>query len=225
MLFRSRNPTSAICSRVLQRARFRRKWHSLFAPQRALQLGTPNRNPRHISAIYTRLLLLFAFWSLVFGLAAATEAKETCPWLNEETAAGFLDGSVTSTVTFAIKDKTDANYSNTEKNDATCEFVRHQGSLVMSLRIEVETITGSSDSFASYLARCGPHAAPLKAIGNEAVACGFDGKKNQVSEQVVSRVRGRAFMVRITSNSSSLDRGVLRDKTRSVAEQVAGFLF
>jgi hypothetical protein len=224
MLFTSRNQTSAICSRILQRARFRRKWRSNLAPQRALQLGTPNRSPRHISAICTRLLLLFAFWSLLFGLAAA-EAKETCPWLNEATAAGFLDGSVTSTVTFAIKDKTDANYSDTEKNDATCEFVRHQGSLVMSLRIEVETITGPSDSFESYLARCGPHAAPLTAIGNEAVACGFDGKKNQVSEQVVSRVRGRAFTVRITSNSNSLDRGALRDKTRSVAEQIAGFLF
>jgi hypothetical protein len=193
------------------------------APQRALQLCTPNRSQSHVASICTRLLLLFAFWSVLFGFAA--EAKETCPWLNEATAAGFLDGSVTSTVTFAIKDKTNADYSNTEKNDATCEFVRHQGSLVMSLRIEVETITGPSDSFESYLARCGPHAAPLTAIGNEAVACGFDGKKNQVSEQVVSRVRGRAFTVRITSNSNSLDRGVLRDKTRSVAEQVAGFLF
>jgi hypothetical protein len=95
----------------------------------------------------------------------------------------------------------------------------------MRLRIEVETITGASNSFASYLARCGPHAAPLKAIGNEAVACGFDGKKKQVSEQVVSRVRGRAFTVRITSNSDSLDRDMLRDKARNVAEQVAGFLF
>src|ERR1700683_148912 len=223
MPFTSRNQTSAICRGILQRARFRRKWRSHLAPQRALQFCTPHRSQSLVALICTRLLFLFAFWSVLFGLAA--EARQTCPWLNEATAAGFLDGKVTSTVSFAIKDKTNANYSDTEKNDATCEFVRHQGSLVMSLRIEVETITGPSDSFKSYLARCGPHAAALTAIGNEAVACGFDGKKNQGSEQVVSRGRGRAFTVRITSNSNSSDRGVLRDKTRGVAEQVAGFLF
>jgi hypothetical protein len=225
MWLTGRNSTAATCSCPVPRVGFRRKRPADFASKLALQFCGPNRSPRHISAVCTRLLLLFAFWSLLFALAAATEAKETCPWLNEATAAGFLGGSVTSTVTFAIKDKTDANYSKNDKNDATCEFVRHQGSLVMTLRIEVETMTGPSDSFASHVARCGPHAAPLRAVGNEAVACGFDGRKNQVSEQVVSRVRGRAFTVRITSNSDSLDRGVLRDKTRNVAEQVAGFLF
>jgi hypothetical protein len=173
----------------------------------------------------TRILFVLILVSLPLCLPRACRAKETCPWLNQATAAGFMDGSVTSTVTFSIKDKTDANYSNTEKNDATCEFVRHEGSLVMTLRIEVETMKSPSDSFVSYIARCSPHAAPLRAIGNEAVACGFDGQKKQVSEQVVSRVRGRAFVVRITSNSDSLDRGVLREKARNVAEQVAGFLF
>lgn len=172
-----------------------------------------------------RILFLLTLVALALTLPSLCEAKETCPWLNQETAAGFLGGSVTSSVTFSITDKTDVNYSNTEKNDATCEFVRRQGSLVTTLRIEVATILGSSDSFASYIARCGPHATPLRAIGNEAVACGFDGKKNQVSEQVVSRVRGRGFIVRITVNSDPKDRGALRQKTRNVAEQVAGFLF
>lgn len=172
-----------------------------------------------------RILFLLILLSLPLCLPRVCRANETCPWLNEATAAGFMDGSVTSTVTFSIKDKTDANYSNTEKNDATCEFVRRQASLVMTLRIEVETMSGMPDSFATYVARCGTHAAPVKAIGNEAVACGFDSKKRQVSEQIVGRVRGRAFTVRVSSNDDSSDRSTLREKARKVAEQVAGFLF
>jgi hypothetical protein len=93
------------------------------------------------------------------------------------------------------------------------------------LRIEVETMTEPPASFASYAAQCGPHAAQLKAIGNEAVACGTDGKKRQVSEQVVSRVRDRVFLVRITTNSDLSDRATLRERAKRVAEQVAGFLF
>lgn len=60
---------------------------------------------------------------------------------------------------------------------------------------------------------------------DEAVACGFNGKKKEVSEQVVGRVRDRAFTVRITSSSGVSDRTVLREKAQKVAEQVAGFLF
>jgi hypothetical protein len=130
-----------------------------------------------------RIVFPLILVALALGLPGVCQAKETCPWLNQETAAGFLGGN------------------------------------------EVAKILGSSDSFASYIARCGPHATPLRAIGNEAVACGFDGKKNQVSEQVVSRVRGRGFIVRITANSDPKDRGALREKARNVAEQVAGFLF
>jgi hypothetical protein len=170
------------------------------------------------------LFVLFVV-SLPLCLPGACRGNEACPWLNRATAAGFMEGSVTSNVTFSIKDKSDVNYSNTEKNDATCEFTRHEGSFVLTLRIEVETIKSPFDSFVSYVARCGGPATPLKAIGNEAIACTIDGKKKQVSAQVVSRVRGRAFTVRITSNSDLWDRGMLCEKARNVAEQVAGFLF
>ena len=218
------NLTDASCSRSFERAGFRRECHSNPGDALARRL-TLNRSPNPVARTCMPFLVLLAFSSVLFGFAAPTEAKETCPWLNEATAAGFLDGNVVSTVTFSIKDKTDANYSNTEKNDATCEFVRHQGSLLLTLRVEVQTITRPPDWFASYVARCGPHSAPLKAIGNEAVACSVDSRKNQFSEQVVGRVRGRAFVVRITSNSDSLDRDALQNKVRNVAEQVAGFLF
>jgi hypothetical protein len=158
-------------------------------------------------------------------MAAATEAKETCPWINDQTAAGFLGGDVTSTVTFAIKDRKDPNFSDVDKNDAVCEFVRHQGSATTSLRIDVETIAGPPSSFATYVARCASHSVPLTGVGNEAVACDVEGKNKAISEQVVSRVRGRAFTVRITSTVGSSDKDALRQKARNVAEQVAGFLF
>ncbi len=158
------------------------------------------------------LLMLF---SLMLCWPRVCCAKEPCPWLNEATAAGFLDGSVTSIVT----------HSNKNKDDANCDFTLRDRSVTTILRIEVETMSAPRDDFASYLARCGSHAAPLKAIGNEAVACGLDGKKKQVSEQVVGRVRDRAFTVRITSTAESSARSVLREKARKVAEQVAGFLF
>ncbi len=168
-----------------------------------------------VSSRGVRILLLLFFISLTLSAPGACQAKETCPWLNEATAAGFLDMSVTSTVTRSEKDK----------NDATCAFMHRDGSAITELRIEVETMTGPPGAFTSYLTRCGSHAAPLKAIGNEAVACGFDGNKRQVSEQVVGRVRDRAFIVTVTSNADAPYRTALREKARKVAEQVAGFLF
>jgi hypothetical protein len=170
------------------------------------------------------LTLLAVVFLTSFGIAA-TEAKETCPWINDPTAAGFLGGDVTSTVTFAIKDKTAPNFYNVDKNDATCEFVHHQGSVVTTLRIEVDTMAGPASSFATYVARCGSQSNPVRAVGNEAVACELEGKKGRISEQIVSRVRGRAFTVRMTSTGGSPERELLRQKVRNVAEQVAGFLF
>jgi hypothetical protein len=170
------------------------------------------------------LMLLAVLFLASFG-TAATEGKETCPWINDQTAAGFLGGDVTSTVTFAIKDRADPNFSNVDKNDATCEFVRHQGSVVTTMRIEVETMAGPPSSFATYVARCGSQGIPVRAVGNEAVACELEGKKSAISEQIVSRARDRAFTVRITASAGSVDRELLRQKTRNVAEQVAGFLF
>lgn len=161
------------------------------------------------------LLLLLMLSSLSLCLPGISQAKETCPWLNEATAAGFLGGNVTGTVTHPDRNKDDAN----------CDFTLRRGSATTVLRIEVETMPARAADFAPYLARCGPHSAPLKAIGNEAVACGFDRKKKEVSEQVVGRVRDRVFTVRITSNPGAADRTVLRDRVQKVAEQVAGFLF
>jgi hypothetical protein len=78
--------------------------------------------------------------------------------------------------------------------------------------------------FASYSAKCGRNATPLRAIGNEALLCSLH-TKNQFSEQVVSRVRERAFLVRVSSNAADPQRTELLDESQKIAEQVAGFLF
>jgi hypothetical protein len=143
------------------------------------------------------------------GFSLSCVAAEICPWLNAATAGGFLGGPVAMTVTRA---KTG--------DDATCEFIRHDGSLALELRIEVETMPSPAKDFATYAARCHSAAVPLKAIGNEALSC-----KDEGAELVVGRVRDRAFLVRISTSDRSAQPSALRDQARKVAEQVAGFLF
>ena len=138
-----------------------------------------------------------------------------CPWLNEATAGGALGGPVTVSITHTGKDNDDAN----------CEFTHREGSVVMTLRIEVETMAAPAAAYRSFTARCTPDAQPLRAIGNQAIVCSLAGKKREISEQVIGRVRDRAFVVRVTSSTDSLERTTLRTKARRVAEQVAGFLF
>ena len=153
-------------------------------------------------------------WLAVAWLPGMVFAAESCPWLNAATAGGALGGAVSSVTAKPGKTGEVAN----------CEFVRKQGSLVVELRIETETLRSPAADFASYAARCGAGAVILKGIGNQALACSSGGNEELV-ELVVSRVRERAFLVRLQTNDRSAARGELREKARKVAELVAGFLF
>ena len=148
-----------------------------------------------------RLLLIAGLVPLV------CTAEDKCPWLNAATAAGFLGGAVKPNVT-----------------PTACEFVRQEESSDWVLRIEVETMIAPAE-FASRMAQCRAGAEPLKAIGNEAVACSHSEKKGQIAEQVAGRVRNQAFLVRVATSDRSASAKELREKARKVAEQVAGFLF
>jgi hypothetical protein len=99
---------------------------------------------------------------------AICETGQSCSWLNAASAAGVLQGPVTATVT----------HTSQNKDDATCEFIRRDGSVVTELQIEVETMRDRASDFASYRALCGPNAAPLRAIGNEALVCSLHGNKH-----------------------------------------------
>jgi hypothetical protein len=134
--------------------------------------------------------------ALVVLMAAACRADDSCPFLNAATADGVLGGEVTSHVTGNL-----------------CVFA-HASS---QLRIEVQTVSLPHKS------KCEPNPTSLKAIGNEAFACSIDGKNGTISEQITGRVRDRAFFILLTSNN--IVRAALREKARSVAEQVAGILF
>lgn len=172
------------------------------------------QNCQKLPGLLNRLSVVALLFILWICMPATRASAETCPWLNAATAAGTLDGPVTFSIT----------HSSRNKEDSTCEYTRQEGSTVTRLRIEVETMTDPSRDFASYTAECGPAATPLRAIGNEALTCDLR-KKNQISEQIVSRVRERAFIVAVSSNAHSRDQDALRVKVEKIAEQVAGFLF
>jgi hypothetical protein len=158
---------------------------------------------------------LWVLFLVLMGVTAANAASQPCPWLNAATAAGILEGPVTVSVTYFDQDNI----------DAACEFTHKADHTVRTLRIEVDTMKDLTHDFPQYLAKCGPDAKSLRAIGNEAVVCSVPGKSKQVAEQVVSRVRDRAFVVDVLSNGSASERDLMRDKARKIAEQVAGFLF
>src|SRR5580704_2824899 len=153
-------------------------------------------------------------------------AKGMCPWINEATASGFLHGDVTMTVTHTSTgaDKAaaaTATGTSVTVGDATCEFVRHDTAGVTKLRIEVVTMSDVAASYPAFRGRCGTDGQPVRAIGNEAVVCGMTGPATAhggVGEQVVSRVRERAFVVSISAGAGT-DQATLRETTLRVAEQ------
>jgi hypothetical protein len=134
-------------------------------------------------------------------LAARAAPPDRCPWLNAATAAGALGGDVRVTVT-----------------PTSCEFVRQTAGHETTLRIEV---TAARDPHT----QCPPGSEPLKAVGNEAAACAYQGKAGWTAEQVTGRVRDQAFLVRIETNDRIFPAKTLREKAARIAEQVTGILF
>jgi hypothetical protein len=149
-------------------------------------------------------------------LPIVCSAQTKCPWLNEATARGILGGEVIMTVDI------------TPRGDGVCKFSRQQGDDVFQLRISVEKMTDVVKQFATYLAQCPPKSPALHAVGNDAVTCSTEGSGGQFGESVISRVRGAAFMVSVSSTKSGnpqMTKQMRRDKANVVAEQVAGILF
>ncbi len=99
---------------------------------------------------------------------------------------------------------------------------------LVSLRITVEKVKDPGRGLAAYTTQCRGAAAPLRAIGNEAVMCAADTKGHTHGEQVIGRVRDQIFTVTVTTSARqdpSMPREALKEKTRNIAEQVAGALF
>lgn len=141
-------------------------------------------------------------------------AEERCPWLNATTAGGVLGGAVKAQVTHA----------NPNPVDAGCIFELRRDDSSSRLTIDVTTMRTPRSEFAGWLAKCGSGSTPLKAIGNEAVACEGADETGRWA-RVVGRVRDRAFVIEIKTNERSAASDALREKIRVVSEQVAGILF
>jgi hypothetical protein len=97
-----------------------------------------------------------------------------------------------------------------------------------TLRITVEIAADPHARLAAIEQGCGADAAPLKAIGNEALICAADDRKAGIGERVLGRVRDQVFTITIVStlkNDPILSRDILKTRIYTAAEQVAGNLF
>jgi hypothetical protein len=161
--------------------------------------------------------LTLAIFVLLPPLPALCQANVGCPWLNVATASGVLRSSEGGTM---------ATLAKGSRED--CSFVYHDANASRELRITMDEVQASSQAMASYKAHCSGEAAPLRAIGNEAVMCAADIKGQVEGEQIIGRVRDQVFTVTITTstrNDPSMSRDDLKEKTRNIAEQVAGAMF
>jgi|SRR5271170_2402589 len=159
-------------------------------------------------------------WMLVLGLlfsCAICKSEEShCTWLNEATAAGFLNGPVTLDLETAPDDQSICTFTNlkTAKDYAT-------------LRIMVQPLKDTCKAVASHESQCTSAPTALKAIGSEAVSCSADVGYSR-GEQVIGRVRDRLFIVTVSSTMAqdpAMTRQLLQEKARNIAEQIAGALF
>ncbi len=148
-------------------------------------------------------------------LAPAACPAQQCPWLNAATAGGFLGGDVTMSVTPL-----------TLTGDTTCEFVLTRKAVTSTLRIAVHTMSRPLQEYSAFVAQCDGVKTPLRAIGNEAVSC--IANRAAGPEQIIGRVRDRAFLISIVTvsvRSGMKDRSGPSEEAINLAQQVAGALF
>ena len=148
---------------------------------------------------------------------AATLAANNCPWMNEATASGLLGGDAVGA------------YSPSGSNKpAACTFTQNAADVTRILKITVEA--APDDPHARLMkseSACGPDPSPLKAIGNEAVAC-VEERPEIRSARAVGRVRDQVFEILITTTRTDdplLTHDALRIRINAAAEQVSGNLF
>jgi hypothetical protein len=175
----------------------------------------PSNPVRGNRTLLTLGAVLFASTLMVAPLAA--HAANNCAWLNEATASGLLGGDAVGDVSQAVPGQ-----------PTVCTFTQMNTGGKRTLRITVEIAGDPHARLAAIEQGCGADAAPLKAIGNEAMICAADDRKAGIGERVVGRVRDQVFTITIAStlkNDPALSRDVLKVRISSAAEQVAGNLF
>jgi hypothetical protein len=160
---------------------------------------------------YLALLFLLAFRPAICQMNAG------CPWLNVATATGVLKSKEHSPMATLIQGSRPA-----------CDFTYKDATAIRELKITVEETEGVGEALAAYKTRCVSSAKPLRGIGNEAVTCAVDNKGHSHGQQVVGVVRNQIFTVTILTDARkdpAMTREALEEKSRNIAEQVAGALF
>jgi hypothetical protein len=161
------------------------------------------------------LLVAAIIGSMLAPVQCHAQAK--CPWLTAATAAGVLGGEVQLSVTPPAT-----------LRDVACEFSRKLVFGTATLRIDVSPLTNLAPDFALYRSHCAGSSIPLRAIGNEAYLCVPNKSHAPGEEQIVGRVRDRAFtltIIRDLTPPTTPKANEPSSDTRNIAEQIAGGLF
>jgi hypothetical protein len=163
------------------------------------------------------LRMLVGLALVLCATGGAAHAANNCPWLTEATASGLIGAEAVGTFTAA-----------SGAQPAVCTFAQKGDGMVRSLTITVELATEPHVRMASIAQVCGTGAAPLNAIGNEAVYCAADLRRGALGERAVGRVRNQVFTIDLSSTLKDdpiLTRDALKVRIYTAAEQVAGNLF
>ncbi len=144
-------------------------------------------------------------------------AANNCPWLNEATASGLLGGDATGEFTDAAAEQ-----------PAACTFTQKNAAGVRVLTIVVQIVNDAHSRVERLAHDCGMAAAPMAAIGNEALVCPVDDRRGATSQRVIGRVRNQVFMISLSTTLRGdpvLSRDELRARIGTAAEQISANLF
>src|ERR1700733_4706685 len=136
-------------------------------------------------------------------LSGVAHAANNCPWLTEATASGLIGADAGGSYTAAAG-----------AQPAVCIFTQKSEGMARTLTIAVERAQDTHARMTAIAQACGNAAAPLNAIGNEAVHCAADLRRGELGERAVGRVRDQIFTITLNSNLKD-DPILTRDSLKS----------
>lgn len=160
-----------------------------------------------------RPLRLLAAATLICSHAQAQ--TNSCPWINQATAAALLAGAPTIGYTDASAGA-----------PATCTLRSTAPGGTRTLLITVETASSPQSRFSALVASCAS-VARITGLGTEAVSCP-DRRDASAGEKVVGRVRDQVFTILLTTTFNPdpvLTPTKIKARALAAAEQVSGNLF
>jgi hypothetical protein len=153
----------------------------------------------------------------IFALPGSARAANNCPWINEATVSGLLDGQAVGSF-----------IQGPVGQPSTCNFVFKPAGGVRMFTISVETVQDAHARVMSMAKGCKEPQEVLPAIGNEAYVCTTEHGKEAVAERVVGRVRDQVFTILISTTGKGdliLSPQDLKSRISIASEQVSGNLF